>query len=175
VDIPENVGDFRLIDRKVLEAFKRMPERDRFVRGMFGWLGFRQASIEFHREARAAGRTKYGLAKMLRLAMDGIIGFSDKPLRVALWLGSLVSLLALAFGAWVVVLTLLGSDLVPGWASLAVITSFLSGMNLLTVGVVGLYVGRIHNEVKQRPLYVIGREIGGDEDATSIPVRERSS
>lgn len=163
VEIPENVGDFRLIDRKVLDAFKGMPERDRFVRGMFSWLGFRQTAVEFHRDARAAGTTKYGWAKMLRLATDGVIGFSDKPLRAALWLGLAVSSLAMLFGAYVIALSLLGSSLLPGWASLAVLTSFLAGMNLMTIGIVGLYVGRIHNEVKQRPLYVVGREVGGVE------------
>lgn len=160
VDIPENVGDFRLIDRKVLEAFKAMPERDRFVRGMFSWLGFKQTAVDFHREARAAGDTKYGWKKMFRLAADGVIGFSDKPLRVALWMGLGVSSVAIMFGLYVLGLAVFGSGLVPGWASLAVLTSFFAGMNLMTVGIVGLYVGRIHNEVKQRPLYVVGREIG---------------
>ena len=160
VDIPENVGDFRLIDRRVLEAFKAMPERDRFVRGMFSWLGFRQTAVEFHREARTAGVTKYGWSKMFRLATDGVIGFSDGPLRAALWLGAGVSSLALVFGAYVIALSIFGSGLVPGWASLAVLTSLFAGMNLLTVGVIGIYVGRIHNEVKQRPLYVVGREEG---------------
>jgi dolichol-phosphate mannosyltransferase len=160
VDIPENVGDFRLIDRKVLEAFKRMPERDRFVRGMFGWLGFRQSAVEFHRDARAAGETKYGWRKMFRLATDGIIGFSDAPLRAVLWLGAAVSALAMLYGAFVIGLVMMGSATVQGWASLAVLISLLAGMNLMTVGVVGLYVGRIHNEVKQRPLYIVGREEG---------------
>lgn len=168
VDIPQNVGDFRLIDRKVLEAFKTMPERDRFVRGMFSWLGFRQTAVEFHREARAAGVTKYSLKKMMRLASDGVVGFSDKPLRIALWLGVLVSALAALFGCYVVALSLAGSgNLVPGWASLAVLTSLLAGMNLLTIGIVGLYVGRIHNEVKMRPLYVVGREVGFVASASS--------
>jgi dolichol-phosphate mannosyltransferase len=172
VDIPENVGDFRLIDRKVLEAFKRMPERDRFVRGMFGWLGFKQTAVEFHREARAAGETKYGWRKMFRLATDGIIGFSDAPLRAVLWLGAGVSALAMLYGAIVLAMVLFGSGaLVQGWASLAVLTSLLAGMNLMTVGVVGLYVGRIHNEVKQRPLYVIGREEGFRE-ARTVPVND---
>ena len=160
VEIPENVGDFRLIDRKVLEAFKAMPERDRFVRGMFSWLGFRQTAVEFHRDARAAGETKYGWRKMFRLATDGVIGYSDAPLRAALWLGASVSVCAILYGLYVIAMYLAGSPTVEGWASLAVLTSVLAGMNLMTVGVVGLYVGRIHNEVKQRPLYVVGREVG---------------
>lgn len=171
VDIPENVGDFRLIDRKVLEAFKLMPERDRFVRGMFGWLGFKQTAVEFHRDARAAGETKYGWRKMFRLATDGLVGFSDAPLRAVLWLGVAVSALAMLYGAFVIGMVLMGSATVQGWASLAVLISLLAGMNLMTVGVVGLYVGRIHNEVKQRPLYVVGRE-EGFRSVRAVPVND---
>ncbi len=162
VDIPENVGDFRLVDRKALDAFKAMPERDRFVRGMFGWMGFRQTAVPFHREARAAGKTHYPLAKMIRLACDGIVSFSDVPLRLALWLGTGVSALALVFGGWVVWEAMHNAGFVAGWASTVVLLSLLSGVNLLMTGVVGLYVGRIHAEVKNRPLYVVGRAVGFD-------------
>lgn len=165
-DIPQNVGDFRLVDRKVLDAFKSMPERDRFVRGMFHWLGFKQIAVEFHREARAAGTTKYNWKKLALLANDAVIGFSDKPLRLALWLGLFVSGLAALYGCYALVVGLLGYG-VPGWASLAVLTSLLAGMNLFTIGIVGLYVGRVHNEVKQRPLYVVGRETGFEATASS--------
>jgi polyisoprenyl-phosphate glycosyltransferase len=160
VDIPENVGDFRLVDRKALEAFKAMPERDRFVRGMFSWMGFRQTAVDFHRDARAAGVTKYGLKKMFRLATDGVIGFSDVPLKAALWLGAMVSTGAVLYGLYAALMAYLDPGVVRGWASLVVLTSFFAGMNLLTTGIVGLYVGRIHNEAKQRPLYVVGREVG---------------
>lgn len=162
VEIPRNVGDFRLIDRVVLDAFLAMPERDRFVRGMFAWMGFRQTEVSFHREARAAGVTKYNLRRMLRLAFDGVIGFSDVPLRATLWLGGLVSGGAMLFGLYILVLALKDASLVPGWASMAILTSFFAGMNLLTTGVVGLYVGRIHTEVKQRPLYIVARRVGFD-------------
>lgn len=161
VEIPRDVGDFRLVDRKALDAFLQMPERDRFVRGMFSWLGFKQAYVEFHREQRFAGATKYSLKKMVKLAVDGVIGFSDAPLRAVLWLGAAVSGGAILFGIWIIALALFGAEaLAPGWASLAVLTSLLAGMNLFTLGVVGIYVGRIHREVKQRPLYVVGRELG---------------
>jgi dolichol-phosphate mannosyltransferase len=161
VDIPVDVGDFRLIDSKVLDAFCTMPERDRFVRGMFGWMGFRQTVVPFHRLPRSAGGTKYGWSKMMRLAVDGIISFSDIPLRLALWIGAGVSFAALAYGAYVTVLTLQGaSHLVSGWASIIVLVSLLAGANLLMTGIVGLYVGRIHTEVKNRPLYVVGRAVG---------------
>jgi dolichol-phosphate mannosyltransferase len=160
VDIPADVGDFRLVDRKALDAFRTMPERDRFVRGMFAWMGFRQAEVTFHRLPRHAGETGYGWTKMIRLALDGVISFSDAPLRLALWLGSAVSLGAAVYGAYVLWLSFDQAALVTGWASTIVLMSFLSGMNLLMTGIVGLYVGRIHSEVKQRPLYVVGRAVG---------------
>lgn len=167
VDIPENVGDFRLVDRKALDAFKAMPERDRFVRGMFGWMGFRQTAVPFHRASRAAGKTHYPLAKMVRLAFDGIVSFSDLPLRLALWLGAAVSVASLAFGGWVLVEALSNANFVSGWASTVVLLSLLSGVNLLMTGIVGLYVGRIHSEVKNRPLYVVGRAVGFESDAVA--------
>lgn len=160
VEIPRDVGDFRLIDRKVLDAFKAMPERDRFVRGMFAWLGFRQTSVEFHRPERAAGETKYPFIKMLRLAINGVVGFSDTPLRAAIWAGVSVSALALAYGFYVIAMWLAHSTLVSGWSSTIVIVSFLCGINMLMTGIVGLYVGRIYNEVKHRPLYVVDRTAG---------------
>lgn len=175
VDIPADVGDFRLVDRKALDAFRAMPERDRFVRGMFGWMGFRQTAVSFHRLPRLAGRTKYGWSKMLKLALDGIVGFSDIPLRLALWLGTIVSLGALSYGAYVVWLTFHDASLVTGWASTVVLMSFLAGINLLMTGIVGLYVGRIHAEVKNRPLYVIGRAVGFEQAPPmlrSTPVHE---
>jgi glycosyltransferase involved in cell wall biosynthesis len=173
-----NVGDFRLVDRKVLEAFRAMPERDRFVRGMFGWLGFRQGVVPFARAARAAGETKYPLWKMVRLATSGLVGFSDAPLRVALWLGLAVSTLAIVYGGYVL-LAALGGDgrLVAGWASTIVIVSFLCGLNMMLTGIVGLYVGRIHSEVKGRPLYVINEQVGFDharaEPAPAPPAERR--
>lgn len=160
VEIPRDVGDFRLIDRKVLDAFKAMPERDRFVRGMFAWLGFKQTSVEFHRPERAAGETKYPFIKMLRLAINGVVGFSDTPLRAAIWAGVSVSALALAYGFYVIAMWLAHSTLVSGWSSTIVIVSFLCGINMLMTGIVGLYVGRIYNEVKHRPLYVVDRTAG---------------
>jgi dolichol-phosphate mannosyltransferase len=139
-----------------------MPEHDRFVRGMFGWMGYRQAAVPFHRDERAAGSTQYSLKKMLRLACDGIVGFSDVPLRLALWAGAIVSFAALSYGFVVLVLALVTANtgFVHGWASTIVVLSFIAGVNLITTGIVGLYVGRIHSEVKRRPLYVVGRVEG---------------
>jgi len=161
VDIPRDVGDFRLIDRKVLDAFRAMPERDRFVRGMFAWLGFRQTEVAFHRLPRAAGETKYPLLKMVRLALSGALSFSDAPLRLAIWAGFAVSALALLYGAYVALHWLAGDpSLIAGWSSTIVVVSFLFGMNMIMTGIMGLYVGRIHAEVKRRPLYVVAKRAG---------------
>ncbi len=159
VDIPQDVGDFRLVSGEVVRAIQAMPERDRFLRGMFAWVGFRQTFVQFDRPERAAGETKYPLRKMLRLASDGVIGFSDAPLRMALWIGSLVSLGAIAYGIYISLLALFTDGLVQGWASTVVILAFLSGVNLLISGVIGLYVGRIHAEAKQRPLYIVSEKV----------------
>jgi dolichol-phosphate mannosyltransferase len=176
VDIPENVGDFRLVDRRALDTFRSMRERDRFVRGMFGWMGFRQTAVPFHRQARLAGVTKYGWKKMFRLAFDGIVGFSDLPLRAALWTGAVVSAGALAYGAYAALLAIFGAPgLVSGWASMMTVLAFIGGMNLIMTGVVGLYVGRIHTEVKQRPLYVVGRTEGFPQGDTFATHHERET
>ena len=163
VDIPRDTGDFRLIDRKVLDAFRAMPERDRFVRGMFAWLGFRQTEVAFHRLPRPAGETKYPLFKMLRLAVNGLVGFSDAPLRLAIWAGFAVSAFAALYALSVIVRALSGDpSLVVGWASIVIVVSFLSGINMILTGFMGLYIGSIYNEVKRRPLYVVREEIGGE-------------
>jgi dolichol-phosphate mannosyltransferase len=160
VDIPRNVGDFRLVDRKALDAFLAMPERDRFVRGMFAWVGFRQAVVTFHRPPRVAGETKYSLTKMLRLAISGVVSFSDAPLRLALWAGVTISSLAILYGLWVIAMWMMNADFARGWSSLAVLVTFIGGANMLMTGVLGVYVGRIYSEVKRRPLYVVEREAG---------------
>lgn len=172
-DIPADVGDFRLIDRKALATFQAMPERDRFVRGMFGWMGYRQTTVEFDRAARGAGETKYPLARMVTLAISGVVGFSDAPLRAALWLGAAVSLGALAYGLYIVGMALAGADFASGWASTVVLVSLLAGINLMMTGVVGIYVGRIHREVKGRPLYVVARSEGGAAEARRPAAPER--
>jgi dolichol-phosphate mannosyltransferase len=168
IEIPSEVGDFRLVDRQALDAFRAMPEHDRFVRGMFAWLGFRAAEVAFRRPARAAGDSKYPLRKMLRLAVNGFIGFSDAPLRLAIWAGMSVSGLALLYGFYVIGLWLTGSSLVTGWSSTIVIVSFLCGINMLMTGIMGLYVGRIHAEVKGRPLYVVGRRVGFERERAAV-------
>jgi glycosyltransferase involved in cell wall biosynthesis len=170
VRIPADVGDFRLIDRKVLDVLRQMPEQDRFVRGMIAWLGFRQTEVAFHRVERAAGDTKYPLFKMTRLAVNAALGFSDAPLRLAVWCGLAVSSLALLYGGWVMILWMSNdSHLVVGWSSIIVIISLLCGMNMLMTGIVGLYVGRIHAEAKRRPLYVVQQKVGFECDQAAAP------
>jgi polyisoprenyl-phosphate glycosyltransferase len=165
VRIPRDVGDFRLVGRKAVETFKHMPEQDRFVRGMFGWMGFSQAAVPFERPARAAGHTKYRFWKMMNLAIHGIVSFSEKPLHLALWLGLAISALAGMLGFYAIFAWLFDTGVVAGWTSTVVIVAFLSGINLFMTGVVGLYVGSIHAEVKRRPLYVVDRLTGFEEPA----------
>jgi polyisoprenyl-phosphate glycosyltransferase len=172
IEIPRDVGDFRLIDRKVLEAFRAMPERDRFVRGMFAWLGFRQTEVTFHRLPRFAGETKYPFWRMLKLAVNGALSFSEVPLRLAIWCGLAVSTLAMLYGLYVTGLWLADSELVKGWPSTIIVISFLCGLNMLMTGIVGLYVGRIHAEVKRRPLYVVSQKVGFDRDDASAAVHQ---
>jgi dolichol-phosphate mannosyltransferase len=175
VELPADVGDFRLVSRRAIETFRAMPEQDHYVRGMFAWMGYRQAFVEFDREERRAGETKYPFRRMLKLALNGIVSFSDVPLRMAIWAGSIISLGALAYGAWVIFMWLTGVGLVTGWASLAVLVSLLSGINLLVVGIVGIYVGRIHREVKGRPRYIVARDTAEQAAAISADLFPRGS
>jgi polyisoprenyl-phosphate glycosyltransferase len=168
VAIPADVGDFRLIDRKVLDALRSMPEQDRFVRGMIAWLGFRQTEVTFHRLPRLAGKTKYPLLKMIRLAVNGALSFSEAPLRLAIWFGLAVSACALLYGLYVIALWLMDRHLVAGWSSTIIVISFLCGINMLMTGIMGLYVGRIHAEVKRRPLYVVSQKLGFEHEPAPV-------
>jgi dolichol-phosphate mannosyltransferase len=170
--IPRNVGDFRLIDRRALNWFLAMPERDRFVRGMFAWIGFRQGTVTFDRPPRAAGKSKYPLRRMIALAANGLISFSDAPLRLALWAGAAVSALALVYGLVVVGRWAAGDPtLARGWSSTIVVIAGLGGANMLMTGVIGLYVRRIHAEVKRRPLYIVERAAGFDQPPAALGER----
>jgi glycosyltransferase involved in cell wall biosynthesis len=166
VEIPAAAGDFRLVDRRVVEAFRAMPERNRFVRGMFAWLGFQQVAVPYAAPTRYAGSSKYTLRKMLHLATDGLISFSTRPLRLALDLGFVVSGLSFLFGIASLVSKFAGAFLVPGWLTIVLVTSFIGGIQLVVIGVVGEYVGRIYDEVKARPLYLVRELRGfGDDDS----------
>jgi len=162
--IPEHAGDFRLLDRKVVDVIRQMPERNRFMKGLFAWAGFKQAAVSYHREERKVGKTKFNYWKLWTLAIDGITSASTVPLRIWSYLGALVALGALAFAGFIVIRTLTTGIEVPGYASLMVAILFLGGLQLLSLGVLGEYVGRILTETKGRPLYVV-RETIGDEVA----------
>jgi glycosyltransferase involved in cell wall biosynthesis len=173
VEIPRDVSDFRLMDRNVVEAFRDMPERDRYVRGMIHWLGFKQTSVTFDRPARAAGETKYNFWKLLRLAVSALISFSDAPLKLAVWVGACVSLFAVGYGVFAIFAGLFTDLAVRGWTSTIVIVSFLCGINMFLTGMVGIYVGRIHAEVKRRPLYVVSKKVGFGPLANEQPREEK--
>ncbi|QDP19454.1 glycosyltransferase family 2 protein [Sphingomonas xanthus] len=158
--IPEHAGDFRLLDRKVVEVIRRMPERNRFMKGLFAWAGFKQTAVSYHREERKHGRTKYNYWKLWTLAIDGITSASTVPLRIWSYLGGLVALGALAYALFIIVRTLTTGIIVPGYASLMVAILFLGGLQLLSLGVLGEYVGRILTETKGRPLYIVRERIG---------------
>ena len=160
IPIPLDTGDFRLMDRKVVDVLRAMPERDRIVRFMTSWAGFRQEPIHFQRPARAAGETKYSAGMMLRLAMDGILSFSPAPLRLVIWLGFLAAGLALSGIACFLAIRLFTDAWVGGWATLLVAILFLGGVQLVVVGVLGEYLARIYGEVKHRPLYLVRERLG---------------
>ncbi|ACL75661.1 glycosyltransferase family 2 protein [Ruminiclostridium cellulolyticum] len=165
VKLPVDVGDFRLIDRKVCDAMKCLPERSRYVRGLVSWVGFKQTSVEYRREKRFAGETKYPLKKMLKLAGDGIFSFSYKPLKLATFAGMLVSVISFIYLIVVLVQKLVKNNVASGWASSMAVSLLFNGVMLIVIGIMGEYVGRIYEEVKARPLYVVG-ELMGFEDET---------
>jgi polyisoprenyl-phosphate glycosyltransferase len=170
VQVPLDVGDFRLVDRRALDVFSQMRESNRFVRGMFSWIGLRQTGVAYTRQERFAGETKYPLRKMLRFAATGVISFSAAPLRAALNLGFFVSFLAFAYGIWSVIVKVTGFYEVPGWTSIVVVTTFIGGIQLIVLGVIGEYIGDIHAEVKRRPLYVVS-ELENFPDTPELPPR----
>ncbi len=158
VAIPLDTGDFRLMSRRVVEALRRSPERHRFLRGMVSWVGFNQIAIEYDRDVRHTGTTKYPLPKMIRFAMDGITSFSDIPLRFASYFGFTVSAVAFVYALIVIAFKLFSlkpPGYTPGWASTIVAVLFLGGVQLMSLGILGEYLGRVYDEVKGRPLYLI--------------------
>lgn len=155
--VAANAADFRLFDRQAVDLLRSMKEHHRFLRGMVGWLGLKEDSIDFVAPPRAAGKSKYTWRKMFRMATDGVIAFSIKPLRVALWLGlSSISVIAV-YAAYVLYMYLFHDALIKGWASLILVTMFLGSIQLVMLGILGEYMGRTYEEVKNRPLYVVGR------------------
>jgi polyisoprenyl-phosphate glycosyltransferase len=161
--IPVDAGDFRLMDRKVILALRRLPERTRLMKGIFAWVGFRHASVEYVRPARKSGSSTWTNLSLLRLALDGIVSFSSLPLRLWAMVGSLIAIGAFAYGAFLVVHVLVYGRDVPGYASLMVVGLFAFGIQLITLGTIGEYLSRVFDEVKQRPLYLVREDhkVGG--------------
>jgi glycosyltransferase involved in cell wall biosynthesis len=158
--IPENAGDFRLLDRKVVEVIRKLPERNRFMKGLFAWAGFKQAAVEYDRVERETGTTKFNYWKLWTLALDGITSASTVPLRIWSYVGALVALFALGYAGFITAQTMIFGNAVPGYASIMVSVLFLGGVQLISLGVLGEYVGRILTETKQRPVYVVRDAIG---------------
>lgn len=155
IDIPVDVGDFRLIDRVIVEHLRNMPEKSKYIRGQIAWIGYKQTFVEYHRDARLYGTTNYPLKKMLRFALDGITAFSDKPLKIASGLGifsAIVSLLALVYA---LVSHFCFHTTITGWTSLILSVLFIGGVQLITIGIIGEYIARINNDVRNRPLYIL--------------------
>jgi dolichol-phosphate mannosyltransferase len=154
-NIPVDAGDFRIISYKVANVLKEMPEQQKFLRGQIAWVGFKQTFVEFDREPRQAGKTGYSVSKMLRFAIDGITSFSDFPLKFATYLGFFVSLVAFVLMLWALYQRLVAQEYVQGWTSLILSTLFIGGIQLISIGIIGEYIGRIGSNIRKRPLYII--------------------
>jgi glycosyltransferase involved in cell wall biosynthesis len=161
IEIPDSVGDFRLMDRIAVDALKRLPEQQRFMKGLFAWIGFRTVVLDYARQPRAAGSSKFSGWKLWNFALEGITSFSTAPLKLWSYLGGLCAVITFAFGIWIVIKTLIYGIDVPGYASLLVAVLFFGSLQLISVGVLGEYIGRIYMETKRRPLYVVRRKHRG--------------
>lgn len=170
VKIPQDVGDFRLMDRVVVDALARMRENQRFMKGIFAWIGFHSVTVEFEVAEREHGTSSFNLWKLLNFAVDGITSFTTVPLRLWFYIGSIVSLLGLAYGASIIISTLFHGNAVPGYPSLVALIAFMGGIQLIGIGVLGEYLGRTYREVKQRPIYVVRRVT----DATATALKPES-
>lgn len=164
VPIPVDTGDFRIMDRKIVEVLKRMPEQEKFLRGQIAWAGFRQTYIEYDRDSRNAGKTGYTFRKMFRLALDGITGFSNLPLKFATVTGFLVSGIAFLMAIYTLYSRFIIKEYVPGWTSLMLTVLFIGGVQLISIGIIGEYISRLGTNLRRRPLYVVS-----DTNLTSIP------
>jgi glycosyltransferase involved in cell wall biosynthesis len=170
VQIPVDAGDFRLMDRRVVDALKSLPERNRFMKGLYAWVGFRNEIIDYLPSERLSGQSSFSMRSLTRLAFTGITAFTNVPLRLWSGVGALIALGAIGFGLWIVIEHFIKGHDVPGWATLVTSLMFFSGVQLLSIGILGEYVGRIFDEVKQRPVYIVGGEAGrGALDAPAEP------
>ena len=163
VEIPRDTGDFRLVDRKVIDVVNSLPEHNKFLRGLFSWVGFKQIPYEYERKERLAGKTKYPLGKMIKLASDGIIGFSTKPLRMVGTIGIITIMISIVLLIYSIISYIFSlNQLTPGWTSIMVAVTFFSGVQLLSIWIISEYIGRIYDESKNRPQYVIDKTINID-------------
>lgn len=163
VEIPADAGDFRLLDARLVTALRSMPERGRFMKGLYAWVGFRAVAVPFSVRDRVRGASSFSLRALVRLAQTGIIAFSDVPLRAWSVIGVVISAIALAYASWIVFVTLAFGRDVPGWATITVAMMFFGGVQLLSIGILGEYLAAVFNEVKQRPTYLVARRIGFDQ------------
>jgi dolichol-phosphate mannosyltransferase len=164
IDMPPDTGEFRLIDRKVCDAINKLPEKSRYIRGLVSWVGFKQVAVEYVREERFAGVTKYPLRRMISFAMDAITSFSNKPLKLATTLGFLLSLFSFIYIIVILYLRLFTERAIAGWASTMGVILLTQGIVLMILGLMGEYIGRIYSEIKNRPIYIIQEIVGQDED-----------
>jgi glycosyltransferase involved in cell wall biosynthesis len=155
IDIPIDVGDFRLIDRKIVDYLKLMPEQNKFLRGQIAWLGFHQTFVEYERDSRKTGKTGYSLGKMIKFALDGITGFSDSPLKLVTKIGFFISFLAFAIILYALYAHYILLQTLTGWTSLIISSMFIGGIQLLSIGIIGEYISRINTNVRNRPLYIV--------------------
>ncbi len=155
--IPTDTGDFRLLSPRALAALRQLRERHRFMKGLFGWVGFEQVAIPYHREARVAGHSKFNLWRLWNFALEGVTSFSTAPLRVATYLGMLTAVLAFVYAVWIVIKAMFWGDPVAGWPTMMTVILLLGGAQLMALGVIGEYLGRLYEESKQRPLYLVDR------------------
>ncbi|MEE1112292.1 MAG: glycosyltransferase family 2 protein [Bacteroidales bacterium] len=158
IEIPVDVGDFRLIDQVIVNHLRNMPEKSKYIRGQISWIGYKQTFVEYHRDARLYGKTNYPLKKMLRLAFDGITAFSDKPLKMASAIGIISAILSLLAIVYALISHFIFDSAVSGWTSLIISVLFIGGVQLITIGIIGEYIARINNDVRNRPLYIIEEE-----------------
>lgn len=169
---PVDTGDFRLIDRQVLDTFLQFPEKHKYLRGLFSWMGYRQVPYYYDRDERLAGQTKYTLRKMVKLAAAGLFGFSKKPLKLAISLGVISVVFSLAILLWIFYLQIFAADrIVPGWTSTIIIILFLGGIQLFTIGILGEYIGNIYDETKNRPEYIVAHKMNFDREADCTVAR----
>lgn len=166
-NIPVDAGDFRIISAKVADVLKKMPEQQKFLRGQVAWVGFKQTSVEFDRDSRKSGKSGYSVSRMLRFAIDGITSFSDFPLKLATFLGFFVSIISFILMLWALYQRLIAQQYVQGWTSLILSVLFIGGIQLITIGIIGEYIGRIGSNIRKRPLYVINETNLEDEEEKS--------